>query len=435
MSESKNDTYSMMHSQFGMVTLSKISEAVITKVGMFTRLRNIRQLGELVFKRPYANHTRYEHSIGVAYLSRVAVLHLQVLYPQISDIEVLCVELAGLLHDIGHGPFSHGFDRQIKKVAQNHIHAKHEQRSQHIAGIILGKNPYDDRLRSILPSDMLQYIPLIQYFIDPTSLISKMLAATGKLPKFTPGLEQIVNNTICKIDTDKFEYIPHDSMMLRDTGLDIDIIAMIKRTRILNGIWSFDVCDYNNIFNILSKRSTLHSNFYQEKDMSAIVSIIDAIMEKYIAQRNVAECLSLDSKESWTSFQKLTDTNIISFMLNTGDRKLSDCKSLMKVLCTRQDMPKVMYETADAKAVPPEHVERKLVCVPVVVASDESSVTNVMENITWHQGDEITKPGRVVIYRFIELPRTIAAPLVNTNSPKAEHLEDDADPGALSAAS
>ncbi len=424
MCDIKDDTFQRQHQLYGMVELSRTSETIIRKVTMFKRLQKIGQLGELAFKRPYANHTRFQHSIGVAYLARVTALHLQSLYPQITNAEVLCVELAGLLHDIGHGAFSHGFDRVLKKVAQNVVNGKHEQRSQHIAAVILGKNPYDTRFKAILPDELHAYIPLVQYFIDPTSVISMRLIAEKRVPKFTPGLEQIVNNTICKIDTDKFEYIPHDCMMLRDPGLDVDVIAMIKRTRIINGVWSFDVCDYNNIFNMLSKRSTLHSNFYQEKDMSVIVSYIDSIMETYINHKKIVDCLSLDTKETWTQFQDLTDENIISFILNTKDAKLAECRHLMETLCTQQDMPKVLYETADAKYMPPDQTDRKMICVPVVVASDDSSVTNVMGSITWHQNGDVTRPSRVVIYRFIGMP---------TDSASQNHNGDEADPGMSSA--
>ena len=54
------------------------------------------------------NHTRFEHSLGVAWLAEQTLVHLQKQQPRlgITKKDILCVNLAGLLHDLGHGPFS-----------------------------------------------------------------------------------------------------------------------------------------------------------------------------------------------------------------------------------------------------------------------------------------------------------------------------------------
>jgi len=67
---------------------------------------------------PSANHTCKEHSIGVvAHLAGVAATHLRTSQPElrIDDEDILCVKLAGPVHDIGHGPFSHMFEEFIPK--------------------------------------------------------------------------------------------------------------------------------------------------------------------------------------------------------------------------------------------------------------------------------------------------------------------------------
>ena len=72
---------------------------------VFQRLRRIKQLGcgDLVF--PGAVHTRFNHSLGACYLAKQLCLHLNLL--EIKN-EVM---IAALLHDIGHGPFSHAFEK------------------------------------------------------------------------------------------------------------------------------------------------------------------------------------------------------------------------------------------------------------------------------------------------------------------------------------
>jgi HD superfamily phosphohydrolase len=79
----------------------------------FQRLRNIKQLGLTSFVYPGANHSRFQHGIGALHLMELAINTLRNKGVQISDDEEEAVNIAILLHDAGHGPFSHALEKSI----------------------------------------------------------------------------------------------------------------------------------------------------------------------------------------------------------------------------------------------------------------------------------------------------------------------------------
>ncbi len=79
----------------------------------FQRLRRIKQLGLSSLVYPGANHTRFEHAIGTMHLVRSALDVLKAKGTKITPDEEEAVMAALLLHDIGHGPFSHALEQSI----------------------------------------------------------------------------------------------------------------------------------------------------------------------------------------------------------------------------------------------------------------------------------------------------------------------------------
>ncbi|NNL58694.1 MAG: HD domain-containing protein, partial [Nitrosopumilus sp.] len=112
---------------------------------IFQRLRRIRQLSGAHLTYPAAQHTRFEHSLGVMHISNQAGNALREKgIIKSDDIEIL--RLAGLLHDIGHGPFSHLFEEIIheKKISHEDYGKSIILKSE--IGDILSKNGLDKKL-------------------------------------------------------------------------------------------------------------------------------------------------------------------------------------------------------------------------------------------------------------------------------------------------
>ncbi|MBP0133569.1 MAG: HD domain-containing protein [Nitrosarchaeum sp.] len=112
---------------------------------IFQRLRRIRQLSGAHLTYPGAQHTRFEHSLGVLHIASQAGQTLNekgIL--KLDDIEIL--RLAGLLHDIGHGPFSHIFEEIMHTQKFSHEDIGKQIILKSEIGDILSKNGYDKNL-------------------------------------------------------------------------------------------------------------------------------------------------------------------------------------------------------------------------------------------------------------------------------------------------
>jgi len=97
----------------GYIYFTEVEKAVIDSRPV-QRLRWIKQLAGAELTYPGALHTRFTHSIGVMYLSGLIGEHLKEC-GYLTDDEVQKLRLAGLLHDIGHGPFSHVYEEILDK--------------------------------------------------------------------------------------------------------------------------------------------------------------------------------------------------------------------------------------------------------------------------------------------------------------------------------
>ncbi|OED30038.1 HD domain-containing protein [Methanosphaera sp. WGK6] len=134
------------------------------------RLRRIKQLGFTNLIYPGANHTRFEHSIGTLYLANKLGTILGL------DNEILeLLRICGLLHDIGHAPFSHVSERALKKSHEtitkeiilnspvtDIINEKFEPKL--ITSIIDGKTKYGKIISGDLDVDRMDYLARDSYY-------------------------------------------------------------------------------------------------------------------------------------------------------------------------------------------------------------------------------------------------------------------------------
>jgi len=101
---------------YGLIDIPKGIIWELMEHRFFQRLRRIYQLGFTHFVYPGATHTRFNHCLGAMHLMRHAIRALRSKGVQITNEEAEAVTIAILLHDLGHGPFSHSLEHQIVDV-------------------------------------------------------------------------------------------------------------------------------------------------------------------------------------------------------------------------------------------------------------------------------------------------------------------------------
>lgn len=138
------------------------------------RLKRIKQLGLAEFVYPGAHHTRFHHALGAMHLMDQALANLQAKGYTITDQEKEAAAIAILLHDVGHGPFSH----VLEYTLLNHVH--HEE----ISNLLMKK--------------------LNEHFDGRLTLAIDMFSGKYERPFF----HQLISS---QLDVDRLDYLSRDS--------------------------------------------------------------------------------------------------------------------------------------------------------------------------------------------------------------------------------
>lgn len=202
------------------------------------KLRNIKQLGFTYFVYPSATHTRFEHSLGVFHLaSRLSnILELE-------DEKTSKLRLAALLHDIGHGPFSHGTEEALK--LHNPDVANHEENTAEII---------------------------------KTSHLSEILEDNGfnpeEIAEISTGKDGVLGDIISgQIDIDRMDYLVRDSYY---TGAAYGVIDLDRILETLNIHKDKLVVESDGLFSaeaLLLARYLMYPTVYQHHTARIIHSM------------------------------------------------------------------------------------------------------------------------------------------------------------------
>lgn len=227
---------------------------------------------------PSAKHTRKEHSIGVAFLAGEMARHLQSTQPElnISNDDVLCVELAGLVHDLGHGPYSHMWETFIEKLGSK---MDHEDMSGLLLRHLVRKNGIPlEHYFSADASTCEEHINFVIKLIQGLKDAAPWPADVGR-DESKRFLFEIVSNSRNGIDVDKLDYLVRDSMAAFGSSKPpgLDVCRIIFSSRVIRNQICFQEKVMLDVNEICSLRAKLHRQVYQHRISNVAEAMITDI--------------------------------------------------------------------------------------------------------------------------------------------------------------
>lgn len=326
----------------GAITLHPLCVKVID-TPQFQRLRFIKAVGTCFFVFPSATHNRFEHCVGVCYLAGQLVCALQSRQPEldISEADILCVQLAGLCHDLGHGPFSHLWEQFVKQARPDKQWV-HENASTKMFDYLLEANNLVEEFRKYGLKE--QDITFIKEMIYSVPGNSSEWCYKGR-PREKAFLYQIVANQQTGIDVDKWDYFLRDSLNL-GIKVTFDYHRLIQFSRVISVEEGPQICirdkECNNVYDMFHARRVLHRTAYKHRVVQIIDSmLVDALLSAdkhicYLGSNGVRYPLA-DVCDDMMAYSKLTDGILHQILLDESDHPdLQHAKKILSSIFRRQ---------------------------------------------------------------------------------------------------
>jgi HD superfamily phosphohydrolase len=284
----------------GYVYITEAEKNVIDTYPM-QRLRRLRQLAGSEYVYPGANHTRFEHCLGVMYLAG-HVLENPNISRVVNEEEVDMCRISALLHDCGHGPFSHVFEQLlIKDLEKTH---------EDITSWIIEKSEVSDKLSKM-------------------GFKAKEVAglAVGKLHKKDRAfLDQIISSAV---DVDKQDFIVRDTY---HTGAEygfIDVYRLIHALDVLGENLAVELGALSALEAFVIARIESFKSIYFHRVGRAAQIMLATAMDKaneelgLTAFKTPEEYMALDDYTVWAALRKCKASNEI--ISNLENRRMLKC--------------------------------------------------------------------------------------------------------------
>jgi len=285
---------------FGYVYITEAERVIIDSFPV-QRLRRLRQLAGSEYVYPGANHTRFEHSVGVMYLAGLLAEN-PYLSSYFSEEDYQTIRIAALLHDVGHGPFSHIFEHLLEKFLKK----THEDMNVWIVR--------ESELRGVLS----------KLGCDP-DLIAKL--SVGWLHK--PGkafMDQIIRSAV---DVDKLDFVVRDTFHTGAQYGYVDIFRLIHMIDVLDENLAVDLGALSALESFIIARIESFKSIYFHRVGRAAQLMLAIAMERakdelgLVNFKTPEEYLALNDYTLWAMLRKCEKSQEI--IKNLEKRKLLKC--------------------------------------------------------------------------------------------------------------
>lgn len=231
----------------GYIELGELEEELIS-TAQFQRLRRLKQLGFTSLVYPSTTHTRFEHSIGVMNLAGRFAEHLDIDQGDKDSLKV-----AALLHDIGHGPYSHTSELVMKR---NGI--THEEFSC--------RKIESEGISSILED----------HDIDPER-IQNLIKGKGRLGQIIAG----------DIDVDRMDYLMRDSYYSGVAHGTIDASTIIRASKIHDGEVVFRSKFKQSVEGVLTARHFMIPTLYEHNAVKRSEKMMERSIQELVEKGDI----------------------------------------------------------------------------------------------------------------------------------------------------
>jgi hypothetical protein len=277
------------------IEVEGVAEALIDTPAV-QRLRRVAQLGTVTYVYPSANHTRFEHSLGVYHLATRALANLGV-----EGTAAERVRAAALLHDVGHGPFSHN----VEGVIHRHTGKYHDDVSDLVTTGAVGR-------------------VLDDHGVDPEA-VAGLIRGDGRYGQLVSG----------ELDVDRMDYLVRDA---HHTGVPygtIDHERLIRELDFVSGELVLREGNVQTAESLLLARALMNPTVYQHP----VARISKAML------RRAAERLLDAADVTATELRRMDDVDLVAALRSTpataGYAERLDARDLFKraVWAEHADVP------------------------------------------------------------------------------------------------
>ncbi|UCD95806.1 MAG: HD domain-containing protein [Candidatus Bathyarchaeota archaeon] len=336
---------------YGYVYLSEFEKNLIDSFPM-QRLHRLRQLAGAEFVYPGANHTRFEHSIGTMHLAHRLTENSN-LAQHLDVSEMQMIHYAALLHDVGHGPFSHVFEHLLEKF----LNQTHED----MTAWIIEKSEVSDRINSagFNPKTI-------------AKLAIGQLALEGK--RF---MDQTIQSAV---DVDKLDFLVRDTYHTGAEYGNVDVFRLIHMLDVLDENLAIDTGALSALESFILARVESFRSIYFHRVSRAVQIMLASAMEEAKDELGLVkfstpeEYLALNDYTVWTML-KLSEKSR-KIMENLERRRLLKCaydqtfyvkeKTVSKLFSTPEIRNEMRDKIAEEAGIDPKSVVIDVPTLPSV---------------------------------------------------------------------